>query len=429
MSVLTIENFSCLRFAKFETANINILIGPQGSGKSVTTKLNYFFTDIMIRQYQCAETGLDLEDFKRDCARQFRLWFPPGAWGSGRFNINFSAGPFTVRILRRMSKGTVADDVSISLSDFFSKQYREIVAAFEEIRSSAIDEDTGAFRRSIESSFKIRERFESLSLRAMGSEFRSSQIFIPAGRSFFTSIGKLFAAFEQGSSLDPVTLRFAKLFAGLRENYFRMTPFRGSKDSFSERRRVMRELFGGEIKFENDFEFVETKDKRKVPFSALSSGQQELLPMWLLVDFFAERGSERRGGDIFYIEEPEAHLFPAAQSMLLDFLIGALASKAEKRNLILTTHSPYILGKINNYLKAGMLGKQKRMSSLVEGVIPKELWLQPDQIRVYAIEDGHLRDLIDDEGLISVSYIDEVSEEVSDTFNKLLDIQYPETKI
>jgi predicted ATP-dependent endonuclease of OLD family len=190
----------------------------------------------------------------------------------------------------------------------------------------------------------------------------------------------------------------------------------------------MNQLFGGEIKFESELEFVETKDGRKVPFSALSSGQQELLPMWTLIDYFASiEGVRIAGEEIFYIEEPEAHLFPAAQSLLMDFFISTLVSQQDRRRLVLTTHSPYILSKLNNYLKAGALGRSKRNAERVAKIVPKECWLTPEKVKAYAIEDGVLKGLIGDDGLINASYIDEVSETVAKTFEALLDIQYPES--
>jgi predicted ATPase len=47
MPTLTVTDFSCLKEATFNLATINVIIGPQGSGKSVTTKLFYFCTDIL----------------------------------------------------------------------------------------------------------------------------------------------------------------------------------------------------------------------------------------------------------------------------------------------------------------------------------------------------------------------------------------------
>lgn len=430
MITLSIEDFSCIKSARMEIAPVTVLIGPQGSGKSVTTKLVYFFIDTLLRQYLSAERGVDLDDFKKEASRQFRAWFPPAAWGRSRFIISFSAGPFTVRALRRMSRNAVTDDVAITFSEFFNSQYNELIAAYQSHRAQHPNENEAILRHS-EAGWRIRERSGQSLSKALGGDYVGFQTFVPAGRAFFTSIGRLVAAIEQGSSLDPVTIRFAKLFASLRDQgsyrlYRRPNP--ESRDERQARMRVMRRLFGGEIRFEGDQEFVETSDGRKVPFTALSSGQQELLPMWLLIEFFSDRDSDS-SGELFYIEEPEAHLFPAAQSLLMDYLIGNLVSKRLRRSLILTTHSPYILSKLNNYLKAGSLGKIRKNVAAVSQIVPRECWLTSDRVKAYSIENGRLKELIDCDGLIDAHYIDEVSEEVSRDFNALLDIQYPETAV
>ena len=430
MATLLVHDFSCLKHVEFEIAPVTVLIGPQGSGKSVTTKLSYFFYDQLTRQFQCAEKGVDLEDFKKEAARQFRSWFPPSAWGSARFNINFTAGLFTARVLRRSSKGAVTDDVAVTFSDYFNTQYIALVQAYADLRGVELDASDHGLRQSLDRNWEIRQRVESDMLKRLGSQYIDMQTFVPAGRAFFTSIGRLVAAFDQASSLDPVTLRFAKLFAVLRDRggrvIYRARVESDEKERRAARRLVMTRLFGGEIKFENELEFVETRDGRKVPFSALSSGQQELLPMWLLIDYLGDlAGHGERGGDLVYIEEPEAHLFPSAQSILMDYLIGSVVSRRQNRSLVLTTHSPYILSKLNNYLKAGDLGRQRRYTSEVARVVDKQCWLTPNRVRAYAIDGGVLVSLIDDDGLINGAYIDQVSEEVAQQFSSLLDIEYP----
>lgn len=431
MANLVVHEFSCLKHVDFHIAPVTVLIGPQGSGKSVTTKLTYFFYDQLTRQFQSAEKGIDLDDFKKEAASQFRTWFPPSAWGPSRFNITFTAGAFTARILRRSSKGNVTDNVAITFSDFFNSFYNELVAAYAEVRSQDIESSDPGIRHAMDRVWALREQSEASLSKILGNQYVDMQTFVPAGRAFFTSIGRLVAAFDQGSSLDPVTLRFAKLFAILRDRggrlLYRNTPEGEDRDQRALRRLVMNRLFGGEIKFENELEFVETKDGRRVPFSALSSGQQELLPMWLLIDYLRDMaGRGRKGGDLVYIEEPEAHLFPSAQSILMDYLIGSVVSRRENRNLLLTTHSPYILSKLNNYLKAGSLGRQKKLAPEVSKVVDKQCWLTPQRLRAYAIDDGCLVNLIDSDGLIDGAYIDQVSEEVARQFNQLLDIEYPD---
>jgi hypothetical protein len=431
MTNLTVHDFSCLKHVELQVAPVTVLIGPQGSGKSVTTKLLYFFYDQLTRQYQCAEKGVDLGDFKKEASRQFRTWFPPSAWGPGRFNITFNAGLFTARVLRRWSKGSVTDDVTVTFSEYFYSHYESLLSAYADAQAQDLEATERGIRRSIDRVWAVRDAYESKIAKELGSQYISMQNFVPAGRAFFTSIGRLVAAFDQGSSIDPVTLRFAKLFAILRDRGGRI-PYRSpnepdDRDQRAVRRTVMNRLFGGEIKFERDLEFVETRDGRQVPFSALSSGQQELLPMWLLIDYIRDFGIRGRPtGDLVYIEEPEAHLFPSAQNLLMDYLIGSVVSRRENRSLILTTHSPYILSKLNNYLKAGQLGKIKRLAPEVARIISRDCWLTPSRVRAYAIHDGTLENLIDANGLIDGTYIDKVSEDVAAEFEQLLDLQFAE---
>jgi hypothetical protein len=270
--------------------------------------------------------------------------------------------------------------------------------------------------------------------RDLGENYFRSQTFIPAGRAFFTSIGRLVAGFEQAGSLDPVTVRFARLFAALRDRNTRqyLTRINRLSAEFAERRKTfMLSLFGGEVKFDNELEYVDATDGRKIPFSALSSGQQELLPMWSIMDYMAETDTlglptsrrGRRAREIVYIEEPEAHLFPSAQSMLMEFLVSSLVPDKSHRSLIITTHSPYIMGKLNVFMKAGQLARRKRRTVEIAEIVPRDCWLDSRQVSALAIDNGELRPIIDEEGLIDADYLDAVSEENARQFSRLLQIE------
>lgn len=433
MPSLAITDFSCLKNAVFELAPVNVIIGPQGSGKSVTTKLFYFFSDIQSIAIQFAERGDSIEDFKKSLAKQFNLWFPPSAWGGGRFNINYTAGDFTVRVLRRQSKSRLSEEVSVKFSDYFIKLYDGI----KRVSDQEVDEGlSGAspIDAAIDRTYRYREIATNRLAKELGNDFLAQQTFIPAGRAFFTSIGRLVAGFEQAGSLDPVTIKFARLFASIRDRASRRYLSRRRFPEFETRRKIfMEKLFGGELKYDDELEFVETTDGRKVPFTALSSGQQELLPMWSLMDYFSEldymrhsQSTSRKWSmfrELVYIEEPEAHLFPSAQSLLMEFLIGSVASGRNNRSLIITTHSPYIMSKINVFLKAGQLARRKKRNEKINEIVPRECWINDSQLSALAIEGGELRNLIDEDGLVDARYLDSVSEDISREFSALLAIE------
>ncbi|WOB79622.1 ATP-binding protein [Brevundimonas nasdae] len=436
MPSLNISDFSCLDTAYFDLAPVNVIIGPQGSGKSVTTKLFYFFSDILSNFTAAAERGESFEDYKKIVSRQFNLWFPPSAWGKGRSNITYYAGDFSVRMLRRTRQGRLTDEMAVTFSEWFTESYRRAGELFASSKPDDFAElESTQINAVLDRSFRVQSILSEQFQRDLGSDYISGQTFIPAGRAFFTSIGRLVAGFEQAGSLDPVTVKFARLFANVRDRNSRSAAGRIARlgPEYRERRSsYMEKFFGGEIRFEGEAEFIQTGDGRQVPFTSLSSGQQELLPMWSLIDYFSELDAARRAAnsrpvrrrtEILYIEEPEAHLFPSAQSLLMEFLIGSVASERNQRTLIITTHSPYIMGTLNVFLKAGQLARRKRRNQDINEVVPRECWLTEGQLSVSAIESRSLRNLIDEDGLIDGTYLDGVSEKTSRDFSKLLQIE------
>ena len=57
------------------------------------------------------------------------------------------------------------------------------------------------------------------------------------------------------------------------------------------------------------------------------------------------------------IEEPEAHLHPIAQKHLMHII--ALMRNHINSQIVITTHSPYLLAVLKNLLTAGQLSEKK----------------------------------------------------------------------
>jgi hypothetical protein len=334
-------------------------------------------------------------------------------------------------------KGIPSDDVSITFSEWFSEYYGSALEAFkiEAERDEADREEGSGVLEDFDELYRVRSTLRLNLNKFLGPERITSQTFIPAGRAFFTSIGRLVAGLEYAGSLDPLTIKFARHFGAIRERsafrYFRRRSV-SDDEHRAVRDKIMNELFGGEIRFDDDADYVESSDGRVIPFSSLSSGQQELLPMWSVVDYFNELEIRRPGGalrrrrtsiELLYIEEPEAHLFPSAQSQLMDYLISSIKPRRGRRSLIITTHSPYIMSKLNVYLKAGQLSRWKKKNREINKIVPRDCWLRNENLSAWAIQDGRLVDLVDEDGLIDSLYLDEISEEISRTFSQLLAIE------
>ena len=316
-----------------------------------------------------------------------------------------------------------------------SEQLKDIFDAFQQDLSSAREQgantrdERSRFSRAWEVVWKVQKAGRARIESALGPDYVLRKLFVPAGRSFFTSMGKAVVAFEHGGFLDPLTISFGKYFLAMRDQLgdqgIAIRSSRGElvqRNIRSLREKFAKELFAGEIKVERNQEYIQSNDGRRIPFSAMSSGQQELLPLWLAVNEFMDGETQSQQ---IYIEEPEAHLFPFSQGILTEYL-SILLGFAPGQKMIITTHSPYILATINNQLKAGSLAARasKSVQSKIDLIVPREAWLKPRSTAAYAIIDRQTVSIIGDDNLIDAEYLDEVSGKIARDFNRLLEIEY-----
>lgn len=119
------------------------------------------------------------------------------------------------------------------------------------------------------------------------------------------------------------------------------------------------------------------------------------------------------------IEEPELNLFPNTQQELVYYMLSVLNSDEREHQLVLTTHSPYILFSINNCLMGG----------LVKDNIPEEernkfascqAWIDPKKVSIYEIHDGSLKSIQDEDGIIEDNYLNKAYKENSSEYLSLL---------
>lgn len=133
------------------------------------------------------------------------------------------------------------------------------------------------------------------------------------------------------------------------------------------------------------------------------------------------------------IEEPELSLFPETQVKLLHAILKLL-SNDRPDNLVVTTHSPYILYALNNCLLLNIV-KNKMPKSKLDKIECSDIVLNPTDVSVYELEEGTFRSIEqnvttgkftiqDDSGLIRQNFFDRVMKGIMDDFNSLLDYRY-----
>ena len=170
-------------------------------------------------------------------------------------------------------------------------------------------------------------------------------------------------------------------------------------------------------KREGKTSYIYHNETEKVDLLESASGLQSVIPILLLVEYSKTLKEEYNFN--FVVEEPELNLYPKAQHELIKYLVKNCLF--ERKNLILTTHSPFVLASINNLLLAFDKGKTKPTE--VNKIIKKESWLNPKNFIAYELKNGKAKKIMDDKlGQIKENMIDGVSDTFSDEFDKLLDV-------
>ena len=153
-------------------------------------------------------------------------------------------------------------------------------------------------------------------------------------------------------------------------------------------------LSDGEIVLENGSVFLQFESGEKIPVSAAASSVKELMPFLLML----QNGKIRQYNSLLF-EEPEAHVHPKKQFLLMDML----ARCCNKGMLIqMTTHSDYLLGRMKQLLVLGKI-REKSMEAFEifckEHQFNKNLYLHTEQIGGYYFKRENDRVVIEEQDL------------------------------
>jgi hypothetical protein len=121
----------------------------------------------------------------------------------------------------------------------------------------------------------------------------------------------------------------------------------------------------------------------------------------------------------FIIEEPEQNLFPNTQKDLVYYLFRKCNNIERNHQLTITTHSPYILYAVNNCMM-GYLVKEKMPKEQQGKIENSQSWIDPKLISIWEIEDGKLNNIQNKDGLIGKNYFDASIKRIMDDYYTML---------
>jgi predicted ATPase len=231
-------------------------------------------------------------------------------------------------------------------------------------------------------------------------------IYIPAERIFFSTISQsIFGLMSSNVSLPKWIIDFGAKFEQARNSI----------------KRYAVDFLKASYEYDDSTDYVKLPNDIKIKLSQASSGLQSVIPLILVIQF----NTNKKERNFFVIEEPELNLYPSSQKDFLEFIIGRLNISGDK--LIITTHSPYLLTTIDNLVQAQNIASINNfLSKEVNNLVPSSIWLKFENVSCYYFDKGGCKSTLDEETKsIGPSNIDDVSNKLSDTFEKLLDLKYP----
>ena len=130
------------------------------------------------------------------------------------------------------------------------------------------------------------------------------------------------------------------------------------------------------------------------------------------------------GKFINIVEEPEQNLYPASQRSVLYDLFQAYNETAGNQ-LIITTHSPYLLDYSTLSIKAASIKPQnEEQAQRLAAIVPVQSRINGSELNVYQIQDGKITSLDKYQGMPSDDNL--LNQELGDTnelFAQLLEIE------
>jgi len=373
MTRLYIKNVGPVVDAVFDLKRFNFFIGPQSSGKSTIAKILSFCTWMEKEVQTHPEQQGDLSKYEQ----MFQLQLE---------NFHSMHG-----YLRQSSQIEYESDfTSIRYSDKLCHISLKAKKTYNRVKVLYVPAERAVAIRDL--------------LQTKDNNIRSFAVDFDSARNYYTydnrlNLGhlgiKYYQAIEDGEPRDRITaneqeydIRLDDGSSGLQS----IVPVAVAVDFYSK-------VFYSDSVEAKTLSVAQERDRKNVRNYLTKEG----------VNRAVERRIERllqTHNTSFVIEEPELNLYPTTQRDLLNFIVTNCNGR-RKHMLTITTHSPYIINQLNLLLKASDKGEK------VDGAA-----ICFDDLNVFAMQDGRIRDLkVQNKGIHLID-TSRLSEDISDIYER-----------
>lgn len=454
MANLKIENFRAIKNANIEVNDFLVVIGEQASGKSTISKLIHYFKSLKKDAIDClSEHQTDSQEAILETQKKFnikaqnRFYQLFGATNKEVFSIEYQYANDKSIIIEQKN---LNDALQINAS-WYQKDWYQIVGDYNQFLTKFGQNSNGSSLNTdniVEIRLKReREKSEkefSDKINSLFGDTDRRRNYIPASRSLISSLAsssgrrnaiEFFSKTNSDSSIDKDVTKYFDVTVGdffseierIKEDILKKKHLleivedakSDNKKAFIKLHSLLKKILKADYKLINEREeLISNEFAKPVLLEFASSGQQEII--WILLCLFVWTYEDYPASVV--IEEPEAHLYPKTQDLALRYIVQFFNSNPNNQ-VIINTHSPYLILALNNLLFAYQVNNEKIIQ---ETGIDKESWLNPQRFGAYLIENGTVRKIFDKvEGLISESVLEYEATAINEVFEKISNIYQP----
>lgn len=407
---LIIKNVGPIDEVNIEIRPFTIFIGPQGSGKSTIAKLlsicrdpdilpNFLFANPYSPQTTIFEK-YNIQSFikKNSYIEYISSRFIVKYMGDNDFKISISEGmqehlynvarhnPHSLVIQVRQdytTKTEIEDKISLESAWYYWSRKRDEYRKTKKFLPSPIYSSVFNFY-----------------VQAVSREVINPQsIYIPSERSMLSALSNSLWSIVGSNMNIPQNISF---FGGLFEKA--RNELKGLSINFLKLK----------YEYKNNTDYLMFK-KNRTALSESASGFQSIIPMYVVVEHL-----KKYQNLCFIIEEPELNLYPATQKSVVQYLADIL--NKNDGNIVITTHSPYILSVVNNLIFAlKTIRLDSNLYTKISKIIPNNFWMNSENVIAYFVNKNTCLSIMNqDTGLISENELDSVSDTIAVEREKIL---------
>ncbi len=197
------------------------------------------------------------------------------------------------------------------------------------------------------------------------------------------------------------------------------------KDYIQLARILEKQILGGELSFpqtaldvtedviqaEFDPREILFKPNKKIglDISISSSMVKELSTLALYLRYIA------KPDQLLVIDEPEMNLHPEAQVKMIEFIAMLVNAGL---NVLITTHSPYMLDHLTNLIKAEKVENKESIQDEFY-LKKKEAFIAQKDVSIYLFNEGKVINAVEEDGIIQLNTFGDVSDRVSEIYFQL----------